>query len=267
MTNQKIETPTPVIRVIAGDNLFTYILSRHILKDITISSVILSNYSNGSVAQIFKIFKKTSLAYFLYRTTVQIISKCYSRYSIRSWAEKNNTPIFIARSKRDLQNMSESNYMTIAFNFDIIVPEDFIASSSIGVLNIHASDLPLDKGISPVVWAYCRGDEKICTSFYLMDGGIDSGIILKKISLNIETEWSLFRTYCEVLDLASKEIINVIKESQMNSKKLSPAETSSQGNYNSWPSPELHKRLKNNKRHYFNFRDIEYLNQLLSKKL
>lgn len=254
-----------VVRLIAGDNLFTYIMARNLLKEFGISSLILSNYSSGSIKQILKIFKKTSSAYFFYRATVQVLSKFYSKYSIQSWAKNNDVPIYVAQSKQDLQRMSEANEITIALNFDIIVPEDFIARSKVGVVNIHASDLPLDKGISPVVWAYCRGDQKIYVSFYLMDGGIDSGKILKKISLNIKNDWSLFRTYCEVLDLASKKIINVTDELIKGSINMCVPESSSEETYNTWPSPKLHKQLKQNKRCYFNFDDIAYLIKLLKE--
>ena len=46
-----------------------------------------------------------------------------------------------------------------------------------------------------------------------MNVGIDSEKILKKIWVEIEDEWSLFRTYCEILTFASKELIAVIEDS------------------------------------------------------
>ena len=98
-----------------------------------------------------------------------------------------------------------------------------------------------------------------------MDGGIDSGKILKKISLNIKNDWSLFRTYCEVLDLASKKLIKVTDELLKGSINICVSENSSEGTYNTWPSPKLHKQLKQNKRCYFNFDDIAYLNKLLKE--
>jgi len=107
-------------------------------------------------------------------------------------------------------------------------------------LNIHASNIPSDKGISPVVWAYCRGDNKICISYYLMDGGIDSEKILKKIWVEIEDEWSLFRTYYEILNFASNELIAVIEDSMNNLNNVSELKEDSESNYNSWPDSKLH---------------------------
>lgn len=252
-----------LVGVIAGDNIFTYILARNALSKFKISSVILSKYNSGSVKNIYSIFKKTSLPYFCYRSAVQIISKIYSNFSIKKWARKNDVSIFSAKSKKELSDNKKSNEITIAFNFDIIVPTDFIKQSKLGVLNIHASDIPSDRGISPVVWSYCRGDNKLCITYYLMDGGIDTGKILKKTWVEIKKEWSLFRTYCEVLDLASKELIDVVEATMNNSNNVSAVKDDSESSYNSWPDAKLHKLLKKNNRSYFHLSDFAYLNKLL----
>ena len=96
-----------------------------------------------------------------------------------------------------------------------------------------------------------------------MDGGIDSEKILKKIWVEIEDEWSLFRTYYEILNFASKELIAVIEDSMNNLNNISELKEDSESNYNSWPDSKLHQLLRKNNRKYFNFADIAYLNNLL----
>ena len=256
------------ISIIAGDNLFAYILARHVLMSIPISTVILSKYINISSKRIISIFKKTSVQYFIYRSVIQLISKVLSRFSISNWANKKNITLHYVKKKQDLLQLTFANDITIAFNFDMILPNEFILANKFGVINTHASNLPVDKGISPVVWAFCRGDKEIYISFYFMDGGVDSGDIIKKLNITIDPNWSLFRTYCEVLDFAGKELVLILNESfsTMRSKNSAGNKCLSE-TYNSWPDVSLHRRLRDCGRSYLNFCDIPYLYTLLSSRV
>lgn len=258
--------PISKIRIIAGDNVFSYILARYVLSTMNISSVVLTNASYGSWKKLFRIYRKCSFQYFIYRSMVQIFSRIFWKYSIKSWALINNIPLLTVRSQAELKSFPEKSDISVAFNFDIIVPKEFISNNSHGVLNIHASNLPLDKGISPVVWAYCRGDREIVVSFYLMNEGIDEGLVLRKISLPVNDGWSLLRTYCEVLLYASKELVETINTVTVGKLDSVVTEIKSGGSYNSWPSSELHEKMKKNKRCYFKLADCFFIYDIMNNK-
>lgn len=153
-------------------------------------------------------------------------------------------------------------YLGIALNFDIIIPKEVILAAKNGIVNVHASDLPRDKGISPVVWAFCRGDDFITISYYKMDGGIDTGELLRKDKIRIEKNWSLFRTYCEVCVLSAARLPELSKSFRSDliaSKLPSQLDEAEAGSYNSWPSKELSKMSRRLGRKYINIDDIIYL--------
>jgi methionyl-tRNA formyltransferase len=171
-------------------------------------------------------------------------------------------------NKSDFDSFRTMNhFMGIACNFDLIIPDSYIKSREGGVLNVHASDLPLDRGISPVVWAFCRGDSKIYISYYLMDGGIDTGEIVKKDVFKIDRDWSLFRAYCEVILYAASSLDNVIDEVNHNIG-ISITEINHEEkreSYNSWPSKELNLVMKKIGKKYFKIRDISYIHCLIKE--
>jgi folate-dependent phosphoribosylglycinamide formyltransferase PurN len=255
----------PNVAIFAGDNIFTYLLMSMVLKKVAVDKVYLSSY-NSNFKKIKSIYSKTSRSYFIYRSFIQVLSKFNKTLSIKKFAQKNNIPIEYVSSKKDINAIDVSKIdMVLAANFDIIIPTDFINSLKYGVLNVHAANLPKDKGISPVVWAYCRGDKEIYTSFYLMDGGIDTGPILKKERITIQKNWSLFRTYCEVLIGASITIPKLINGNNLKTTQPLDPHNSLSESYNSWPNGELHKVMKTTKRTYFKLSDFTFLAKLKNK--
>ena len=251
--------------VLAGDNIFSYILACTIIKEFNISKIYISENNSGSLTKIFQVFKKTSLNYFIYRSFIQLLSKLFFKYSIKHLARLKSIPTKTIKRKKDLEKIDTSKVdLGIAINFDIILPSYFIDSHKIGIINIHASKLPFDKGISPVVWAFCRGDKGIWISFYLMDGGVDTGLVLHSEYIEINKNWSLFRTYCEVLLIASSSITNLI--TSINKKILESKNNEikkNNGTYNSWPNTILHSKMRKLKKKYFKFKDLIYIYRLL----
>lgn len=254
------------LSIFAGDNIFSYLLILPTLTKYQIDKIYISKY-NQSIKKIKGIYRKTSIQYFIYRSFVQILSLFFKSLSIEKYAKKNNIDIEFVASKKDIQNNPDPKPdICIAVNFDLIIPSDYINSLKYGIMNIHASDLPKDKGISPVVWAFCRGDSHIYISFYLMDGGIDTGSMILKEKISVDRKWSLFRTYCEVLIYSSLIVPELIRKSSFKNLNTEPNVDSDEiGSYHSWPDKELHKKMKINKRKYFKFSDFLFLLQTKRK--
>ncbi|NKI32012.1 formyltransferase family protein [Croceivirga thetidis] len=251
------------ISIFAGDNLFTFLSMSQVLKTLDIDRIFISNFNQDS-KKIKKIYAKTSLQYFIYRSFVQVISIFFRNISIKNFAKKNGIPVEFVSTKKDILGISKSKPdLALAANFDMIIPTDFINSLKFGIMNVHAADLPKDKGISPVVWAFCRGDEEIFISFYMMDGGIDTGPIIKKEKIIINKKWSLFRTYCEVLLRASQVIPELIKSKSFQNLSENNVESTDtpeiMESYNSWPNKELHRIMRRTGRSYFKLSDLSFL--------
>lgn len=255
----------PELVVFTGDNFFSYILCAAVCQNQNVKDIVISNGTTHSYSKIWSIYRRTSIQYFLYRVVIQLISKLTR---VSDLALVNGIKLSTVTRKSDFESFhGNSHYMAVACNFDLIIPDSYIKSRRGGVLNIHASDLPSDRGISPVVWAFCRGDREIYISYYLMDGGIDTGEIVKKDVVKIDQCWSLFRTYCEVILSASKSLDSVLFDVTQNSGAVSNDHTDEQKfqSYNSWPSKQLNASMRRNGKKYFKFSDIRYASNLLGE--
>ncbi len=250
------------LSIFAGDNIFSYLLISQVLNTFKIERIYISKH-NKSIKNIGNIFKKTSFQYFIYRSFIQFLSIFFNSLSIAKYAKKNNIEIIYLSNKNEFKKYSAIRTdLSLTANFDLIIPSDYIESLKHGIINTHASNLPKDRGISPVVWSYCRGDKEIYISFYKMDGGIDTGPLIKKEKINISKSWSLFRTYCEVLLLSSFELSKLINNKVFKRQHNQLNDEKSKGSYNSWPDKELNKKMRFNKRRYFRLSDIIFLNKI-----
>lgn len=251
--------------ILCGDNLFSFILARYLLDSENLKMVLISNKNTGSLKRFYSIYKQTSIQYFIYRSLIQALSYVYSSCSIAKHAEKRKIRVQRVSNAKELDDLNLSFNLYIAINLDIILSERFISKSHYGVLNTHASDLPKDKGISPVVWAYSRGDEIIKITYYYMDGRLDSGHLVIKESFNLNNSWSLFRTYCEVLNHASLTLCNIVSNAEVSQDKYKVIDDLGEATYNSWPDNNLNKKLRFNRRSYFKFDDISYIKKFLNE--
>lgn len=253
------------VLVLCGDNIFSYILGARLVSLGNVVGLGVSTRITGSLVALRKVYSKTSRRYFLYRSFVQFLSAVFTRYSLRSVARDVGVPVFdIASVARLAPELADGVDLCVAVNFDSIIPEEFIGRFRLGVINVHAGDLPCDRGISPVVWGFCRGDREITVTYYLMDGGIDTGIVLYKDRICIQSDWSLFRTYCEILDRAALKLIDVVSRHGIGGfDGVAFRVTEEGGTYNSWPSPELDVKMRLNSRRYFDCGDLRYLTRLL----
>ncbi len=249
------------IAIFAGDNIFSYLMARKILFFGAVDHIFLSKKTSGSIRSILKVFNKTSFNYFVYRSFIQILSRVFKKFSIEKYAKNSDIETSFLFNKNDFYKIKSQFDLSLAFNFDIIVPQEYLDNNSIGMINIHASKLPKDKGISPVVWSYCRGENIIFISYYFMDGSIDSGPLIRCDKIEIESSWSLFRTYCEVLNKSANIILKIVNEIKNNDNCVMHKEDydTTDETYNSWPNKMLHKLMKENRRTYFNLSDIKFL--------
>lgn len=68
-----------------------------------------------------------------------------------------------------------------------ILPKKLLAYPKYGCLNVHASLLPRWRGASPIQAAILNGDQQTGATIIIMDDGIDTGPILSRRNVNIDT--------------------------------------------------------------------------------
>lgn len=79
--------------------------------------------------------------------------------------------------------------------FGQILPQSILSLPKYGCINVHASLLPKYRGAAPIQWAVIDGEKETGVTTMLMDEGLDTGDMLKKVVVPLEekeTGGSLF---------------------------------------------------------------------------
>jgi methionyl-tRNA formyltransferase len=102
-------------------------------------------------------------------------------------AAKNETRLFMKNSN------SEVDEIVREFNPDLvlvcgwysILSGDVLTTPRLGTWGIHHSLLPRYRGFAPLVWAIINGEEKVGSTFFRLNSGMDSGDVLFQVELPI----------------------------------------------------------------------------------
>ncbi|MCC7235026.1 MAG: methionyl-tRNA formyltransferase [Bryobacterales bacterium] len=76
----------------------------------------------------------------------------------------------------------------VVVGYGQIIPQSIIDIPPLGILNVHASLLPLYRGAAPVQWAVANGDPETGITIMRIDAGLDTGGILLQESTSIGAE-------------------------------------------------------------------------------
>lgn len=246
------------IILLVNDSYFSYLLAHNLIKQRheDISAIIFSESIKNSKRKIFSILRKSSKRFFVYRVFVQLLTIFfYRKYTVNHLAEKYKINTLSIEKLKDLEINIAKNTIGLAFNFDIVLTQKFIDKFDKGIFNVHASKLPLDKGISPVLWAFARGDSEIWSTIYKMDAGIDSGDVFKQIKIDVDKGDSAFSLYKKVCKISGAEL-NSCFEELFADPILTKQETLSNPSYFSWPDQKFEKMLRKSKRKLISTKDI-----------
>jgi methionyl-tRNA formyltransferase len=93
-----------------------------------------------------------------------------------------------------------------------ILSKEILDIAKYGVINIHASLLPKYRGSAPIQWSIINGDKQTGVTIMQTDVGVDTGDILKAVSLDIadtETAGELFERLSK---LGAETIVSVLDD-------------------------------------------------------
>ncbi len=247
------------ILLFVNDSYFSYLSAQKIIESHynNIKLIVFSKATTSSSKKILKILKKTSFSYFIYRFFIQVLTVLiYRKKSVEYLANKFHIKKTYVRNSRDLTEIIEYGHLGLAFNFDLLIRKNIIDKFENGIYNIHASKLPKDKGISPVLWAFARGDTEIWSTIYKIDEGVDSGPIARQFQIPLlptDTSFSLYKRVCIESGVA---LNNILQEILMGEIKLLEQPQDGITNYVSWPDKHFQKMMRKSNRHFFKFRDF-----------
>tara|TARA_Y100001963_G_scaffold9243_1_gene11890 strand:- start:3034 stop:3585 length:552 start_codon:yes stop_codon:yes gene_type:complete len=106
--------------------------------------------------------------------------------------EKNDVVVWDAKVNPEF--VSQFDYV-ISYGYTHIIKKDVIDVSKNGIINLHISYLPWNRGAHPNFWSFID-DTKKGVTIHLIDEGIDTGDILFQKEIIFNTEEDTFeKTY------------------------------------------------------------------------
>lgn len=104
-----------------------------------------------------------------------------------------------------LQALQPDIIVVIAFK---ILPKKVYSLSKLGSFNIHGSLLPKFRGAAPIQWAIIRGETETGVTSFLLSDTVDTGSILGKKSLQIDSNWTAGDLHDAMMPLAAQLTID-----------------------------------------------------------
>ena len=127
---------------------------------------------------------------------------------------KNNIPVFQpSKIKNDfeiLKNLDIDLIVTCAYGQ--ILPKEILNMPKYGCVNVHASLLPKYRGAAPIQWALFNGDEKTGVTIMYMDEGMDTGDIITKEEIFIQSSDNAGSLFEKLSKLGSKTLLKVLPD-------------------------------------------------------
>ncbi|MEA3372573.1 MAG: methionyl-tRNA formyltransferase [Campylobacterota bacterium] len=133
---------------------------------------------------------------------------------VKIMAEANAIPVYQPARLRDetvvaqLQQI-ECDYIVVAA-YGQILPKAILDHAP--CINLHASILPQYRGASPIQQSLLNGDETTGVTAMLMDEGLDTGAILKTVTINIGEDEMVESLFDRLTALAADMTLDVLNE-------------------------------------------------------
>ena len=103
----------------------------------------------------------------------------------------------------------------------IITKKNILSIPNLGVVGYHPSELPLNKGRHPIIWALVLGLKKTGSTF-LMNEGADTGDIISQRKLNIKKSDDAESLYTKLVEISKRQLNEIIHDLKNDSLVITP---------------------------------------------
>lgn len=111
--------------------------------------------------------------------------------------------------KTSLQALKPDLLVVVAFK---LLPPDILAIPTIGSVNLHASLLPAYRGAAPIHWALVNGESETGCTIFLLDKGMDTGVILKQRKTSVGLLETTGDLYNRLKGLGAELMVETLNE-------------------------------------------------------
>ncbi len=96
------------------------------------------------------------------------------------------------------------------FGWPSLLKENILNIPKLGVIGYHPSELPLNRGRHPIIWALVLGLKKTGSTFFLMNEGADTGGIISQKTLKIKKNDDAESLYGKLIDISKKQLKKIV---------------------------------------------------------
>jgi methionyl-tRNA formyltransferase len=130
--------------------------------------------------------------------------------SLEPIAEARDVPVFV-----DVGNQQEqmarwirerSPDVVYCFGWPYLLGAGVLEASAFGVVGYHPTELPLNRGRHPIIWALALGLGRTASSFFRMDEGADSGDLLSQEIVEIGPDDDASSLYRRLTEVAARQL-------------------------------------------------------------
>jgi methionyl-tRNA formyltransferase len=108
------------------------------------------------------------------------------------------------------------------FGWPSLLKQNILSIPKLGVIGYHPSELPLNRGRHPIIWALVLGLKKTGSTFFLMNEGADTGGIISQKTLKIKKNDDAESLYCKLIDISKKQLKEIISNLKNDSLVITP---------------------------------------------
>ncbi|MEJ6791713.1 MAG: formyltransferase family protein [Lacinutrix sp.] len=135
------------------------------------------------------------------------------RIYVDEFAKEHNIPVLKVNHINDLEAVQAIKDYNIDWLFIIgwsqIASENVISAPNLGAIGAHPTLLPVGRGRAAIPWAIIKGLDKTGVTFFKMDIGVDTGLVLGQEVIPIE-EYETATTLYNKVNTAHEEFIKIL---------------------------------------------------------
>ncbi len=136
--------------------------------------------------------------------------------AVKAYAVEHGLPV-VAMTRKDYPDVVgriaglRPDFVVVA-SFGVILKKDLLDIPSSGCVNLHASLLPMYRGMSPIQTAILSGDVRTGCTTMMMDEGVDTGDMLLAESLEIAPDDTAGSLEQKLAELGAPLVVKTLRE-------------------------------------------------------
>lgn len=134
---------------------------------------------------------------------------------VHQLAEERGIPIFTPKSLKGEVEQAEfaahKADLAIVIAYGLILPQKILDAPRLGCLNVHASLLPRWRGAAPIHRAIEAGDLETGITIMKMDAGLDTGPMLLKKTVSIDTNTTAIHLHDALSNIGGSLLLEALE--------------------------------------------------------